>query len=377
MPWIALKMLLGDWVKYLGSIAGITIAALLIAQQSSIFCGLMLRTTSHLRDVADADVWVMDPGVQYFEELRPIRENCLYQVRSVPGVAWAVPFSKAQGRMKLLDGHFQQVIVLGLDDASLTGAPQRLLLGSLDDLRRPDAVIMDEAGYQYLWPNEPLRLGRTFELNDHTAVLVGVCKASRTFQTFPILYTRYQQARTYTATERRTLPFVLVKGEPGLPLSELCGRIRQRTGLQALSHADFSWQTISYYLRRTSIPQNFAVTVILGFIVGCATAGQTFYTFVRENSNQYSVLKAMGAGNGRIVGMVLIQALAVGATGYCLGFGLACLFGVFVQNTQMAFFMIWQVPAITAAAVAMIMTLASLFSIHNVLRSKTMAILQV
>jgi putative ABC transport system permease protein len=386
MTWIALKMLLGDRAKYYGSVAGVTFAALLIAQQASIFCGLMLRTTSQLQDINDADIWVMDPGVQYVDELRPIKEDYVYQVQSVPGVDWAVRFYKGQARMKLDvsqrselppgGGKYQQALVLGLDDASMVGAPREILLGALADLRIPDAVIMDDTGFNYLWPGEPLSIGKTFELNDHRAVLVGICKASRTFQTFPILYTRYSQALQFSAQERRVLPFILVKAAAGLSQHDVCTRIQDRTGLRALTREDFSWKTIGYYMKRTSIPQNFAITVLLGFIVGCAIAGQTFYSFVLENLNQFGSLKAMGVRNRRIVGMVLVQGLVVGTSGYCLGVGLASLFGVVTRNTQVSFFMPWQVPVITAGAVAFIVILASLVSIRRVLRLEPAVVFQ-
>jgi putative ABC transport system permease protein len=367
MIWIALKMLIGDRAKYLGSVAGVTFAALLIAQQAAIFCGLMLRTTSQLQDINDADLWVMDPGAQYVDELRPMKEDYLYQVQSVPGVAWAVRFYKGQARMKVGDGKYQQTLVLGLDDATLVGAPREILLGSLADLRRPDAVMMDVAGYHYLWPGQPLEVGKTFEMNDHRAVLVGICKASRTFQTFPVLYTRYHQALTFSAQERRVLPFVLAKGDPGVPRDEVCRRIETRTGLRALTRDQFAWQTMGYYIRRTGIALNFGITVALGFIVGCAIAGQTFYTFVLENLNQFGCLKAMGVTNVRIVAMVLVQGLVVGLVGYCLGMGLASLFGVLTRNTEMSFFMPWQVTVLTAGAVALIVLFASLVSVRRVL----------
>ena len=47
-----------------------------------------------------------------------------------------------------------------------------------------------------------------------------------------------------------------------------------------------------------------------------------------ENLNQFGSLKAMGVTNGTIVGMVLLQGTVIGAIGYCLGVGLASLFGV-------------------------------------------------
>jgi putative ABC transport system permease protein len=368
MSWIALKMLTGDRAKYLGIIAGVTFAALLISQQASIFCGLLLRTTSQIQDIKDADIWVMDPNVRYIDELKPLQETDLYRVQGVPGVAWAVRFYKGQGRLKLGDGKYQQAMVLGLDDATLVGAPTEIVLGSLADLRQPDAAIMDEAGYHYLWPKEPLQTGRVLEMNDHRVVIVGICKASATFQTFPILYTRYHQALQYVPQERKVMSFVIARAEPGLSAKEVCRRITSRTGRKALARDEFIWSTIGYYLKYTGIPINFGITITLGFIVGCAIAGQTFYTFTLENLNQFGSLKAMGVTNLRLVGMVLLQALLVGGVGYGLGVGLAALFGeASKRSSHLAFFMPWQVLVGTGTAIGVIVLLSSLVSIRKVL----------
>ena len=383
MNWIALKMLIGDRTKYIGIVAGVTFAALLIAQQLSIACGLLLRTTSTIQDIADVDIFVMDPRVQFIDELKPLTENDLYRVQGVPGVAWAVRFYKGQGRLKLDlnrnegPGLYQQVIVLGLDDATLVGAPRKMILGSLAALREPDAVIMDVAGFKYLWPEAPLEkaVGRVLEMNDHRAVIVGLCEASTTFQTLPILYTRYHQAVQFIPQERRIMSMVLVGAEEGVRPEEVCRRIEAQTGkdvdkrsLKAVTRDQFIWMTLRYFMRRTGIIVNFSITVGLGFVVGCAIAGQTFYTFTLENLNQFGSLKAMGVSNLRIVGMVLFQALVVGVLGFCLGVGLAALFGEIVPRfSQLAFFMHWRVLVGTLAAVLLIMTLSSLVSIRKVL----------
>ncbi len=388
MTWIAIKMLIGDRAKYLGIVAGITFAALLIAQQASIAIGLLLRTTAHVQDIADADIWVMDPNVQFIDEFKPMTESTLYRVQGVPGVSWAVRIYKGQGRLKLAVGQldkkkarYQQSVVLGLDDATMIGAPQKILLGSLADLRKPDAVIIDESGYRYLWPDEPLAIGRELEMNDHRAVIVGICKASETFQTFPIFYCRYHQALRYVPQERRVLSAILVGVQEGADKEEVCRRIMEQTalkplkagdpprpGLKALTHEQFIESTLMYYVRRTGIVINFAITVSLGFLVGCAVAGQTFYTFTLENLPQFGSLKAMGASNARIVGMVLTQGLMVGLIGYGLGVGGAALFGkLMMASSRLAFLMPWQVLAGTAAAVAVIVLLASLVSVYKVL----------
>jgi putative ABC transport system permease protein len=91
---------------------------------------------------------------------------------------------------------------MGLDDASLVGAPRKMKLGSIADLRQPDAVVIDQVGYMSLWPGEPLALGRTVEMNDRRGVVVGIADSSPPFQTLPVLYTRYSQAVQYIGRQR-------------------------------------------------------------------------------------------------------------------------------------------------------------------------------
>jgi putative ABC transport system permease protein len=367
MLWIAWKMLIGNRVKYLGIVFGVVFAAVLIAQQASIFCGLMALTVGQIRDVQGPGIWVMDRHVQYVDDTKPLADTELFRVKGVPGVAWAVRFYKGIARARLQEGTYEQMILLGIDDATLVGAPQGIFMGGIADLRRPDAVIIDDAGYRRIWPGEPYRLGRTFEMNDRRAVVVGITRASRTFTSFPIVYTRYSQAVLFAPPERKVLSFVLADAAAGLDPAEVCRRIEERTGLQALTRDQFLWKTIGYYLRKTGIPVNFGITVLLGFLVGTAIAGQTFYLFTVENIRQYGALKAMGAGNGTILLMVLAQGLQVGLVGYGLGVGLAAVFGWVVKGaSRLSFFMPWQVLALTAAAVFVIVLVASLLSIRRV-----------
>ena len=368
MLWIAWKMLVGNRVKYLGIVFGVVFAALLIAQQSSIFCGLMSLTISQIRDVEGPDIWVMDENVQFVDDIKPLADTELFRVKSVPGVDWAVRFYKGIVRARLQEGTYEQMILIGIDDATLVGAPEQVFMGSIAALRTPDAVIIDDAGYKRIWPGEPFRLGRVFEMNDHRAVIVGITKASRTFQSFPIVYTRYSQAVRFAPPERKVLSFVLAQPRGDVPAEEVCRRIEARTGLQALTKRQFTWKTIFYYLRKTGIPLNFGITVFLGFLVGTAIAGQTFYLFTVENIRQFGALKAMGTSNWTILMMVLFQGIQVGVVGYGVGVGLAALFGFVSRGfSRLSFFMPWQVLAITAVAVGVIVLLASLLSVRKAL----------
>jgi putative ABC transport system permease protein len=369
MNWLALRILLGNRAKYVAMLFGITFASLLICQQCSIFCGVMRMATGQIRDVQDASIWVLAPQVRYIDDLRPLPEKQVEEVRSVPGVAWAVPLQRAYGRVHLDDGRFQQVILFGLDDATLVGAPQHMLQGQLADIQQPDGIIIDEVGHQLLWPDEPLQLGRIVTLNERRAVVVGICRASLTFQTLPIFYARRSQAAHYLPPERRTVSAILVQPQDGEPADEVCARIQSGTGLLALTQQQFVWLTIDHYLRRTGILLNFGTTVLLGFMVGVAISGQSFYTFTVENLPQFGMLKAMGTSNRRLIGMILLQAALVGSIGYGAGVGLAAIFGELTRgHGKLVFFMPWQVLIITGLAVLLVIVSASLLSIRRVLR---------
>jgi len=259
---------------------------------------------------------------------------------------------------------------MGLDDATLVGAPHgKMILGSLADLDQPDSVVIDRAGYLYFFPNEPLALGKTFELNDHRVRVVGIAEASAPFATFPVFFSRYSQAISYVGRERNQLSFVLAKPRPGIAPDELAKRIQADTGLKAMSRDDFFWASIRYYLKNTGIPVNFGITIAVGLIVGAVVAGQTFYIFTIENLKQFGALKAIGVTDRRIVGMILLQAVVVGALGYAIGTGLVSIFFEITLHkvATRGLVLMWQAVAGTGALIFLIVTLASLLSIRRVL----------
>lgn len=125
MNFIALKMLIGDRAKYIGIIIGLTFALLLVTQQSAIFLGVMTRTFSFLTDVGLPDIWVVDPKVQYTDDIKPLRDTEVLCVRGMEGIEWAVGMYKGSMRARLANGTFQSCVVIGLDDETLIGGPLR------------------------------------------------------------------------------------------------------------------------------------------------------------------------------------------------------------------------------------------------------------
>ena len=387
MNFVALRMLTGDRAKYLGIVLGLTFASFLITQQMAIFCGLMSRTYGAIKDFGQPDVWVMDSKVQFIDDVKPMSDTQLLRVRGVPGVKWAVPLYKGLLKARLDNGSFQTCNVFGIDDASLVGGPGTMLAGKVEDLRRAESVIVDRTGAEdklarkkydaagNVIPGsvEPLTVGDTIELNDHRAIVVGICEVQRTFGSQPVVYTTYQRATQYAPRERKLLSYILAKAADGQDVGALCDRIEAATrtqnseGLLALSGTSFQTKTMNYFMKNTGIPINFGISVLLGFLVGTAIAGQTFYSFTLDNLKHFGALKAMGATTGTLLRMILLQAVLVGVIGYGLGVGGAAIMGLASGKSELAFLMPWQLLIGTAAAIVVICVLSSLLSIQRVI----------
>jgi putative ABC transport system permease protein len=369
MNFVAWKMLTGDRAKYLGLIFTIAFSTFLLENQTSIFAGILRRTGSQIKDVTDAEIWVMDPKTEYFEQTKALKDTDLTRVRGIEGVQWAVKLFKGSPVARTLDGKFAVAFCLGLDDATLTGAPRKMVVGSWERLREPDSIVIDMAGYALLFPDEPLQVDRTIEINDHKANIVGISDASAPFVSWPVIHTRYSQAVNFVGRERTQLSYVLVQPQPGVSAQELTQRIEDQTGLRARTSEQFQWDCVLYYLKHTGIPVNFGITIAIALIVGIVVAGQTFYIFTIENLKQFGALKAIGITNWRITRMIVLQALTVGTMGFSIGSGLCALFFAITLNNPATrgLVLIWQNAIGTGVAILVVIVLASLISIRRVL----------
>ena len=368
---LALKMLYGDVAKFIMLIGGLTVCSLLMTQQSGVFCGLMQWTTATIRNV-DVPIWVSDAKVEQVNEVVAMRDIEVNRVRSIEGVEWAVPLYWGIIQTRLPNGAFQQIQLTGLDSATLIGRPARMLEGNVEDLRLPNAVVVDQITVKkFKTKGLTLKVGDVFEINDKEARVVGICFAEQSFMGQPYVYTTYERALEYVPQQRKMLSFVLAKPRPDVSAAEVVARIKKIPGLTAFTSEEFQEQTMNWYIKYTGIPISFGTVVLLGIIVGIAIAGQTFYLFVHENVRHLAALKAMGASNALLAEMVFLQAFAVGITGYGLGTGLTAMLGrKFMTFGEPPFYLPWQVLAFSGSVIVFICLFAAGIGLLKVFRAE-------
>ena len=384
---IALKMLMGDRAKYAGLLLGIAFTAFLVTFAAAYFSGFMTSGFALIAENADADVWVMDPAVDSVEQTINMPDSALDRVRSVSGVSSATPLALGMADVRFPNGRFQTFQVIGVDDATLAGAPRLRDGGPPLGLHEADAAIVDSGGTSGKlltpskradqWPQDgvhldaPTReLARGDELlaNDERISVTGLSQTLPRFPPRPLMYMTYVNAARILPRERHLLTFVLAKSKSGLSPQELAERIHQRTGLRARSAAEFKEDTVRWYLVNSEDVGDMAAMLILAMTVGFGVTGILLYMFSYENLKQYAVLNVMGATPHVLLAMVVVQAAACALIGTGIGLGACALVGTVIAPLGFPFRMMWFTPLLGLVGVLLVSLTAAAISARPVLK---------
>jgi putative ABC transport system permease protein len=248
-----------------------------------------------------------------------------------------------------------------------------MVQGRLVDLRQDRAVFINAdkpITLDHTSTKRPLKVGDTLSLNDHELVVAGTYRSSSEFFWEPVIFTTYSRAAFLRTDTRKTLTYVLVKVRPGEDIATVAARIKQQTGLSALTSDQFESQTMWWILDKTGILVNFGITIALGFIIGVLVAGQTFFTFVLDNVRHFAALMAMGTSKLTVLRMLVVQVLVITAVGYGLGVGGASVTGAMFGKIGLAFQMAWQIPVFGGLAVLLCCLLAGALGMVRVMRTE-------
>jgi putative ABC transport system permease protein len=318
---LAFKLLVNDRAKYAALLVGITFAVFLMIEMTSLFAGILTRSSATVINIG-ASIWVMDPAIQTVANSIPLPDYVLDEVRSIPGVKYAVPLYSGSALLKLRDGTYQAANVIGLDDSSLFGRPA-LLSGNIENIYGENGFIAVKDSEFYKLQNPAV--GTEFEINDHRGVIVGIAHvASSGLFGVPTLYTTYNRALQYIPNTRFTITYLLVEPKTLADVALIKKQVAA-AGYLALTKDEFVQKISAFYKYQTGIGTNMLIMTVISFIIGLSISGQTFYTFVIENIEKFGALKAIGAKGRELIFMILFQATFVSLTGYGMGVGLCAL----------------------------------------------------
>jgi len=316
MPPLAQRNLFHDKVRLTVTLTGIVFSVVLIVVQLGLFLGFT-TATSNLIDHSGADLWITSKNVPYVEQGVAFSERKLNQVRAVPGVADAQKLIARWTQWKRHDGGQDSVQIVGINVDDPMERPWNLVQGNVEDLKSPDAVILDQLYKQKLGVTG---IGEVFEIGGHRARVVGFTRGIRSFTTSPYVFTTFKNAQNYTALREDQTMFILVKVVPGATLEQVRRDLLNGVkDVEVFKTSEFSRMTTFYWMFTTGAGVAVLIAAVLGLVVGFVVVAQTIYATTVDHIREYGTLKAMGAPNSYVYKVIMKQAAIAAVMGYVLG----------------------------------------------------------
>lgn len=316
MPPLARRNLFHDKIRLAVTLTGIAFSVVLMVVESGLFQGFS-TTTSSLIDHSNADIWIAARSTAYIDQAATFNERKYYQALATPGVERAQKYIARWTVWKAPSGRTESIQVIGIDPDSAMGLPWNLVAGDVLQLKQPDAIIVDEIYKQKLSVNQ---IGDRFEINNFRAKVVGFTSGLRAFTTAPYVFTTFKNAQDFTNIPEDQTNFVLVKAAPGANIAALQAELQKRLPENAVyTRKEFSDLTRHYWMFTTGAGVAVLMAAVLGLIVGIAVVAQTIYATTMDHIREYGTLKAMGAPNSYVFGVIITQAAIAAVIGYAIG----------------------------------------------------------
>lgn len=363
---LAWRNLAHDTVRLIATLIGVVFSVVLMGMQLGLLISFT-QTTSGLIDHTRADLWLVPNGTLNVDLGGQLEEKRRFQALEVPGVVRAEPYLVGFSRWKKPKGGTESVQLIGFPlDGQLAG-PWSLEEGSVSDLRRPGAVIVDRLYAPKLGVSH---VGQLIEINDRRARVVGFTRGIRTFTQSPYVFTALPEARSYLRLKRTNVGYVLLKLAPTADPMRVKAAVQERIpDVDVYDTPGFSKSSSDYWLFTTGAGFSLIMSAVLGIIVGVVIVAQTLYASTIDRLPEYATLKAMGAPSSYLYRVIVTQAIIGAIGGYTLGIIIVWVITLLSQNASAA-----PVLPVTLALGLAILTLGMCVSAAVLSIRKVMAI---
>ena len=314
---IARRNLFQDKMRLVLSVLGVALSVMLILVLNGLLDGTFRQVTRYLEN-ASSSVVVAQSGVKNLlgaTSILPIGTEDA--VRGTGEVEKAVPIF-SQFLILDLHGKKQPVYMVGYD-TSIGGGPWRLAEGR--EPRSEGEVVLDSV----LAAKHEIAVGDKVQVIGQEFTIVGLSSDTTSWMTSFLFMRKVDSEKLFRAPGATS--FLLVTPTSGTDAAELRDRLNGNSERAALpgAHALLKTEVVAndheLFARFFSTPLRLMVAV--AFLVGAMVVGLVIYTATVERQREYGVLKAIGARNGLLYRVVLLQALIAAGAGALLGAALS------------------------------------------------------
>jgi putative ABC transport system permease protein len=318
----AFLILLHEKGKYAGVVFGVTMALFLVLLQFGFYLGFR-RDITIVPDAFDADLWISQRSLLTFDYPSHFDDLARWQVLQDADVEAASGIITDWVRFRRMsDGATDSAQVLGIDlnEGVSVHLGTEESLDLVPVLGVPGSVLVDEKHVERVGKIRAGEVG--IEVRGLHANIVGVMKGKKLFTTACLLVTDLDNARRFLDFPANRISFIAVKCRAGADIHSV--RTRLQAGLpeyHVWTAAEFHELTQNYWVRLTGIGPVLLLSAGLASLVGFLTVFLTFSHLTSEKLPVYAAMKAIGASNAELAGIVLVQIGVV----FCVGSLLAVM----------------------------------------------------
>lgn len=360
---VALRMMLHDKAKLIGTTLGVVFAVVLAAQQLGVLFGLLQKNTMFV-DNAGADLWIVPPGTTQTAPGQRMSTALLDQARATPEVAVAAPLIMIGTSVTKPGGGSEATTLVGFDLAAGLGGPWNIVAGDVAALRAPDALFFEDAQREKFGG---LNLGSVREVGGHKVRVVGFTWGLQPFGP-PFSFADIDTVRDLGAVPADQLSFVLIKLAPGADRAAVAADLAARCPTAKVIATPAFHATIVSTLLRQQLGITFGTSTAFGLIIGFIIVALSMFSAVLDNLREYGTLKAIGLTSWDLTRMLIVQSIVYALLGSLIGLGLVALMSAGIRGPNL----IVIVPRTLVLATPLIMSalcmLASVLALRRVRR---------
>jgi len=335
---VALRMMLHDKLKMIGTLAGVIFAVLLSNQQAGTFMGLLYKNIMFVAN-SDADIWITPPGTEAFQPGKPIPESAIFQARVVDGVAWAEPLLYGASTIALPSGGAEAVTLVGTRAPDFHGGPWNVVAGDRRSLSAPDMMFFEHADREKFGG---LNVGSVRELGGKRVVAAGL-----TWGLIPFgpsyAFGEYNLIQQILRIPGDQISFGLVGVAQGRDPEQVAAALQlQLPDTRVMTATQYRSSIIRYILTRTAIGITFGTSALFGLIIGFVIVALSMFSAVLDNVREFGTLKAIGATNRDLARLLVVQAVVYALIGSLIGLAFVTFVAGKIRSPQLAMFLPWQ-----------------------------------
>jgi len=357
---LAVRNLLRSGARLWVSLFGIAFATFLMGFQGSLLYGFTLAA-SRIVDAVDADLLIVGKGTPTFEYVSPIPERYATLSLGVDGIADAGRGIVGWAPIQRPNGEHTNVAVVGIERRFRGRLPDVFDLAA-EEGRSHWALAIDATDASVL---QYAGASRAVQIGSHRGHYVAEVHGFSSFIGSPYVFADYVDAHNYLNLESTQVSLVLLRVAPGHDLLAVRDALRARlSDVDVWTQSELAWKSRLFWLVQTGAGAALSLAAILGFLIGLVVVVQTIYSITADNIDEYATMKAIGATNGDVRAVVLIQSFVCGVVGGSAGLVLIRPFAALVRPAVTWITVPSFIYGLVGVAIALLCAAASLIAAH-------------